>query len=146
MYRYAQRGLLRALLTSRKVIQRKCNDLENEIRSLLKVFGMKLPLRLSRGSFEIAVRDPTKRRASGTMREHSAQPEQALAGQAVVTSAQSNVLPTRSKSDCLHRAKQRLGESYCQSWSASMTRSHRPRLLKPASCGLARRLARHAPR
>jgi transposase len=29
----------RALLTSRKVMQRKCIDLENEIRGLLKVFG-----------------------------------------------------------------------------------------------------------
>lgn len=48
---------LRALLTSRKVLQRKCIDLENEIRGLLKVFGVKLPMRLSRGAFEVAVRD-----------------------------------------------------------------------------------------
>ncbi|PZU71434.1 MAG: IS110 family transposase [Brevundimonas sp.] len=48
---------LRALLTSRKVIQRKCIDLENEIRGLLKVFGVKLPMRLSRGAFDVAVRD-----------------------------------------------------------------------------------------
>lgn len=41
---------LRALLTSRKVLQRKCIDLENEIRGLLKVFGVKLPMRLSRGA------------------------------------------------------------------------------------------------
>ena len=47
----------RALLTCRKVIQRKCIDLENEIRGLLKVFGVKLPLRLSRGAFDAAVRD-----------------------------------------------------------------------------------------
>ena len=47
----------RALLTSRKVMQRKCIDLENEIRGLLKVFGVKLPLRLSRGAFDAAVRD-----------------------------------------------------------------------------------------
>jgi transposase len=47
----------RALLTSRKVLQRKCIDLENEIRGLLKVFGVKLPLRLSRGAFDVAVRD-----------------------------------------------------------------------------------------
>lgn len=47
----------RALLTSRKVMQRKCIDLENEIRGLLKVFGVKLPLRLSRGAFDLAVRD-----------------------------------------------------------------------------------------
>ncbi|WP_395943423.1 IS110 family transposase [Brevundimonas sp.] len=48
---------LRALLTSRKVMQRKCIDLENEIRGLLKVFGVKLPMRLSRGAFNVAVRD-----------------------------------------------------------------------------------------
>jgi transposase len=48
---------IRALLTSRKVMQRKCIDLENEIRGLLKVFGVKLPMRLSRGSFDATVRD-----------------------------------------------------------------------------------------
>ena len=48
---------LRALLTCRKVMQRKCIDLENEIRGLLKVFGVKLPMRLSRGAFDLAVRD-----------------------------------------------------------------------------------------
>jgi transposase len=47
----------RALLTSRKVMQRRCIDLENEIRGILKVFGVKLPLRLSRGAFDRAVRD-----------------------------------------------------------------------------------------
>lgn len=47
----------RALLTSRKVMQRKCIDLENEIRGVLKVFGVKLPMRLSRGGFDRAVRD-----------------------------------------------------------------------------------------
>lgn len=47
----------RALLTSRKVMQRKCIDLENEIRGVLKVFGVKLPMRLSRGAFDRAVRD-----------------------------------------------------------------------------------------
>ena len=46
----------RALLTSRKVMQRKCLDLENEIRGLLKVFGVKLPIRLRGGAFEEAVR------------------------------------------------------------------------------------------
>jgi transposase len=47
----------RALLTSRKVMQRKCIDLENEIRGVLKVFGVELPMRLSRGGFDRAVRD-----------------------------------------------------------------------------------------
>ena len=47
----------RALLTSRKVMQRKCIDLENEIRGVLKVFGVKLPMRLSRGAFDRSVRE-----------------------------------------------------------------------------------------
>jgi transposase len=47
----------RALLTSRKVMQRKYLDLENEIRGLLKIFGVKLPARLYRGAFESAVRE-----------------------------------------------------------------------------------------
>jgi transposase len=47
----------RALLTSHKVMQRKCIDLVNEIRGLLKVFGVKLPMRLSHGAFDLAVRD-----------------------------------------------------------------------------------------
>lgn len=47
----------RALLTSRKVMQRKCIDLENEIRGVLKVFGVKLPMRLSRGAYDRAVRE-----------------------------------------------------------------------------------------
>jgi transposase len=45
----------RALLSSRKVMQRKCLDLEKEIRGLLKVFGVKLPIRLRGGAFEEAV-------------------------------------------------------------------------------------------
>lgn len=47
----------RALLTSRKVMRRKCIDLENEIRGVLKVFGVKLPMRLSRGACDRAVRE-----------------------------------------------------------------------------------------
>lgn len=41
---------IRALLTSRKVMQRKCIDLKNEIRGLLKVFGVKLPMRRRRSA------------------------------------------------------------------------------------------------
>ena len=48
---------MRALLTSRKVMQRKCIDLENEIRGLLRIFGIVLPLRLSRGAFDVAARE-----------------------------------------------------------------------------------------
>ena len=47
----------RLLLSSRKAIQRWCIDLENEIRGLLKVFGVKLSLRVPRGAFDLAVRD-----------------------------------------------------------------------------------------
>ncbi|MCA1371799.1 IS110 family transposase [Bradyrhizobium sp. BRP14] len=55
---------IRALLSSRKVMQRKCIDLENESRGLLKVFGVKLPMRLRGGAFETA--DPRhNRRRSG---------------------------------------------------------------------------------
>lgn len=45
-----------ALLSSRKVIQRKCIDLENEIRGLLKLFGVKLPAPLSGAAFDAVVR------------------------------------------------------------------------------------------
>ena len=41
----------------RKVMQRKYIDLENEIRGLLKVFGVKLAMRLCRGAFDSAVRE-----------------------------------------------------------------------------------------
>jgi transposase len=47
----------RALLTSRKAVQRKYIDLENEIRGLLKIFGVKLAARLCRGAFDSAVRE-----------------------------------------------------------------------------------------
>lgn len=46
----------RALLTSRKTLQSKCIDLENEIRGLFKVFGIRLPSRLSHGLFDETVR------------------------------------------------------------------------------------------
>jgi transposase len=59
---------LRALLSCRKVMQRKCIDLEYEIRGLLKVFGVKLPLRLSRGGFDIAVRDTIESDPRGSRR------------------------------------------------------------------------------
>ncbi|MGA1834582.1 IS110 family transposase [Rhizobium wenxiniae] len=58
----------RALLSSRKVVQRKCLDLENELRGLLKVFGVKLPIRLSGGAFEKAVRDRSKTIQRSVMR------------------------------------------------------------------------------
>jgi transposase len=48
---------VRALLSSRKAVLCKCIDLENEIRGLFKVFGIKLPPKLGHGAFDAAVRD-----------------------------------------------------------------------------------------
>jgi transposase len=48
---------VRALLSSRKAVLSKCIDLENEIRGLFKVFGIKLPPKLGHGAFDGAVRD-----------------------------------------------------------------------------------------
>jgi transposase len=47
---------VRALLASRKAVLAKCIDLEQEIRGLFKVFGIKLPARLGHGSFDPKVR------------------------------------------------------------------------------------------
>ena len=47
---------VRALLSSRKAVLSKCIDLENEIRGLFKVFGIKLPAKLGHGAFDGAVR------------------------------------------------------------------------------------------
>ena len=47
---------IRMLLTSRKAVLDKCIDLENEIRGLFKIFGIKLPPKLGHGSFDKAVR------------------------------------------------------------------------------------------
>ena len=48
---------IRALLSSRKAVLNKCIDLENEIRGLFKVFGIKLTPRLGHGSFDRMVRE-----------------------------------------------------------------------------------------
>ncbi len=47
---------VRALLASRKAIFNKCIDLENEVRGLLKVFGVKLPPRVYHGAFDSEAR------------------------------------------------------------------------------------------
>lgn len=47
---------VRALLASRKAILKKCCDLENELRGLLRVFGVCLPPRVAHGSFDGEVR------------------------------------------------------------------------------------------
>lgn len=48
---------IRTLLASRKALLRKCMDLENEVRGLLKVFGTRLPAGLPRGAFDNTVRE-----------------------------------------------------------------------------------------
>jgi transposase len=47
---------VRALLASRKMILTKCIDIENEVRGLLKVFGVRLPARVGHGGFDDLVR------------------------------------------------------------------------------------------
>lgn len=47
---------VRTLLTSRRAVLNKCIDLEQEIRGLFKVFGVKLPSKLGHGSFDTHVR------------------------------------------------------------------------------------------
>ena len=47
---------VRALLSSRRAVLAKCIDLENEIRGIFKVFGIKLPPRLGHGAFDPKVR------------------------------------------------------------------------------------------
>ena len=48
---------VRALLASRKAILKKFVDLENELRGLLKVFGIRLPSRVGHGSFDAELRE-----------------------------------------------------------------------------------------
>ena len=47
---------VRALLASRKAILAKCVDLENELRGLLRVFGIRLAPRVGHGAFDAQVR------------------------------------------------------------------------------------------
>ena len=47
---------LRALLSSRKAIQKKCIDLANEVRGLFKIFGIRLSSRVKQGSCDEQVR------------------------------------------------------------------------------------------
>lgn len=47
----------RVLLSAGKALLRRCIDVENEIRGLLKVFGVRLPARLSHGQYDRGVRD-----------------------------------------------------------------------------------------
>ncbi len=45
---------IRMLLTSRKAVLSKCIDLENEVRGLFKVFGIKLQPKLCHGAFDVS--------------------------------------------------------------------------------------------
>jgi transposase len=47
---------VRALLSSRRVVLAKCVDVENEIRGLLKVFGVRLSSHVPHGAYDEAVR------------------------------------------------------------------------------------------
>ncbi|WP_300009545.1 IS110 family transposase [uncultured Roseobacter sp.] len=47
---------VRALLSSRKAVQRKCIDLANEVRGLFRIFGLRLPSRIDQASFDERVR------------------------------------------------------------------------------------------
>ena len=48
--------LIRALLSGRKTVLKKCVDLENEIRGLIRLLGIKLPGTVKHGSFDEVVR------------------------------------------------------------------------------------------
>ncbi len=43
---------VRALLSSRKTVKRKCIALANEIRGLFRIFGLRLPPRIEQASFD----------------------------------------------------------------------------------------------
>lgn len=47
---------VRALLSTRKALLKKTMDLANEVRGLLKVFGIRLPRTVKHGSFDGVVR------------------------------------------------------------------------------------------
>ncbi len=48
---------IRMLLSSRRAVLSKCVDLQNEVRGLFKIFGLKLPPKLGHGAFDDTVRD-----------------------------------------------------------------------------------------
>ena len=51
---------IRTLLASRRALLRKCIDLENEVRGLLKVFGIRLRAGIRHGAFDAAAREPVE--------------------------------------------------------------------------------------
>jgi len=48
--------LIRALLSGRKAVLKKCVDLENEVRGLIRLLGIKLPCSVKHGAFDDVVR------------------------------------------------------------------------------------------
>ena len=52
--------LTRAVLSSRKTVLKKCVDLENEIRGLIRLLGIKLPSPLKHGVFDAVIREGIK--------------------------------------------------------------------------------------
>ena len=56
---------VRALLASRKAILTKCVDLENELRGLLRIFGVRLASHVPHSSFDAAVRGVIGRAVAG---------------------------------------------------------------------------------
>ena len=57
--------LIRALLSSRNTILKKCVDLENEIRGLIRLLGIRLPGTLHHGGYDASVRPAIE--ADGSM-------------------------------------------------------------------------------
>ncbi|MBU1190288.1 MAG: IS110 family transposase [Gammaproteobacteria bacterium] len=49
--------LIRALLSSRKAVLKKCVDLENELRGLIRLLGVRLPGTLKHGAFDAVLRE-----------------------------------------------------------------------------------------
>ena len=49
--------LIRALLSGRKTVLRKCVDLENEVRGLIRLLGIKLPSTVKHGAFDPLLRE-----------------------------------------------------------------------------------------
>ncbi len=56
--------LTRALLSSRKTILKKCVDLENEIRGLIRLLGIRLPGTLKHGAYDAVLRQAIEADAS----------------------------------------------------------------------------------
>lgn len=58
---------VRALLSTRKALLKKTMDLANEVRGLLKIFGVRLPKTVKHGSFDALVRPACSNRDTVVM-------------------------------------------------------------------------------